>query len=175
MTYSNRHPVRLVAGRLALDLINTADWSSDGAVVHEKIETLADLTVWTEALGLDRAARPASVKSIRDLRGQLRALFLGEGSARVLKHVEKLRVAAAGDPLDVARRQPLEALLAASALTILGDRRELSRVKMCPGDNCGWLFIDETKNARRRWCSMETCGNRAKASRHYERKKAQEP
>ena len=40
-------------------------------------------------------------------------------------------------------------------------------VRWCPGQNCGWLFIDATKNHSRRWCSMETCGNRAKARRHY--------
>lgn len=33
-------------------------------------------------------------------------------------------------------------------------------VKACPGDDCGWLFIDS--RGRRRWCSMSSCGNRAK-------------
>lgn len=48
---------------------------------------------------------------------------------------------------------------------------DVERVKACP--RCGWLFLDTSKNGRRRWCSMETCGNRAKASRHYSR--AREP
>src|ERR1700735_2051557 len=38
-------------------------------------------------------------------------------------------------------------------------------------DRCGWLFIDDSKNASRRWCSMQSCGNRAKALRHYLRSK----
>ena len=44
------------------------------------------------------------------------------------------------------------------------------RVKECPGnDGCGWLFVDSSRNHKRRWCDMEGCGNRAKARRHYER------
>jgi predicted RNA-binding Zn ribbon-like protein len=44
---------------------------------------------------------------------------------------------------------------------------KLDRVKECEDDECGWLFIDESKNRSRRWCSMEDCGNRNKARRHY--------
>ena len=44
---------------------------------------------------------------------------------------------------------------------------KLGRVKECEDDECGWLFIDESKNRSRRWCSMEDCGNRNKARRHY--------
>ncbi|MCA1669009.1 MAG: ABATE domain-containing protein [Thermomicrobia bacterium] len=50
---------------------------------------------------------------------------------------------------------------------------ELRRVRECAGDDCGWLFVDMSKNGSRRWCSMETCGNRAKARRHREREKAE--
>jgi len=47
---------------------------------------------------------------------------------------------------------------------------ELSRVKICADDCCGWLFIDMSRNKSRRWCNMKDCGNRAKAKRHYYRK-----
>jgi predicted RNA-binding Zn ribbon-like protein len=43
---------------------------------------------------------------------------------------------------------------------------EVSRLRICDGDNCGWLFIDKSKAGRRRWCDMSTCGNVAKARRH---------
>ena len=49
---------------------------------------------------------------------------------------------------------------------------ELDRVGQCADDRCGWLFLDTSRNRSRRWCSMEDCGNRAKARRHYERKRA---
>ncbi len=49
---------------------------------------------------------------------------------------------------------------------------EKNRLKTCPGLHCGWIFLDETKNARRKWCSMEACGNREKSKRNYERRRA---
>jgi predicted RNA-binding Zn ribbon-like protein len=46
----------------------------------------------------------------------------------------------------------------------------LHRIRECPGpDGCGWLFYDTSRNGKRRWCSMEVCGNRAKGRRHYDR------
>ena len=63
---------------------------------------------------------------------------------------------------------PVEAILgpvAFSALTTL-TQSDLSRVKQCRGEKCGWLFFDATKNKSRRWCEMEVCGNRAKQRRH---------
>jgi predicted RNA-binding Zn ribbon-like protein len=50
---------------------------------------------------------------------------------------------------------------------------ELHRVHLCSGEDCGWLFLDTSKNRSRRWCAMEGCGNRAKARRHYQRTRAQ--
>ncbi|MGC3945464.1 MAG: CGNR zinc finger domain-containing protein [Chryseolinea sp.] len=43
------------------------------------------------------------------------------------------------------------------------------RIKECP--RCGWLFVDTSKNGKRRWCSMEDCGSNAKALQYYYRKK----
>lgn len=60
--------------------------------------------------------------------------------------------------------------VAVSAVALLGDAGELARVKMCPGRHCGSLFHDA--GGRRRWCSMATCGSRAKMRRHYARRKA---
>jgi len=55
------------------------------------------------------------------------------------------------------------ALLAADLLT--GPNR--THIRRCPGDSCGWLFLDP--RGRRRWCSMSTCGNRAKVRAHAAR------
>ncbi|QEX16753.1 hypothetical protein FRZ44_20480 [Hypericibacter terrae] len=44
-------------------------------------------------------------------------------------------------------------------------------VKQCPGAHCGWVFLDLTKNHRRRWCEMEVCGSRAKVRRYRERRR----
>jgi len=54
----------------------------------------------------------------------------------------------------------------ARAAVALLESDNLGRVKQCPGSgDCGWLFLDHSKNASRRWCSMEGCGNRAKLRR----------
>jgi predicted RNA-binding Zn ribbon-like protein len=45
------------------------------------------------------------------------------------------------------------------------------RVKKCADPICGWLFLDISRNRSRRWCDMRDCGNRAKASRYYKKKK----
>jgi predicted RNA-binding Zn ribbon-like protein len=47
----------------------------------------------------------------------------------------------------------------------------LARVEICAADTCGWLFVDTSRNHSRRWCDMNDCGNRAKARRHYQRRR----
>ncbi len=39
---------------------------------------------------------------------------------------------------------------------------ELARVRLCEGDDCGWLFVDGSRAGSRRWCDMSDCGNLAK-------------
>lgn len=53
---------------------------------------------------------------------------------------------------------------------LVSDR--LHRLRGCAGEHCGWLFVDDSRNGTRRWCSMRDCGNRAKARRHYRRTRA---
>jgi len=50
---------------------------------------------------------------------------------------------------------------------LASDRRR--RVRLCANEQCLWLFLDESKADTRRWCDMASCGNRAKARRHYQR------
>ncbi|HET8648795.1 MAG TPA: ABATE domain-containing protein, partial [Gemmatimonadales bacterium] len=58
--------------------------------------------------------------------------------------------------------------LAWSAAELLSSS-EVARLKECGQDDCRWIFLDLSKNRSRRWCTMEECGNRAKARRHYAR------
>jgi predicted RNA-binding Zn ribbon-like protein len=72
------------------------------------------------------------------------------------------------------REAPADAALGpvawkASELLELGDT---DRLKICPSDNCGWLFIDTSKNRSRTWCSMRACGNAAKVRRFRARQKS---
>ncbi|GAB1819727.1 CGNR zinc finger domain-containing protein [Herbidospora sp. RD11066] len=54
--------------------------------------------------------------------------------------------------------------VAASAMELL-THGPLDRLGECP--SCFWLFLDVSKNRRRRWCSMTTCGSRDKSRRYY--------
>lgn len=49
---------------------------------------------------------------------------------------------------------------------------QLARLGLCANPECGWMFLDSTRNHSRRWCSMQDCGSRAKARRYYRRRKA---
>ncbi|WP_255592592.1 CGNR zinc finger domain-containing protein [Bordetella sp. BOR01] len=70
----------------------------------------------------------------------------------------------AGAGLDLPRHR-----LALSAQSLIADGL-LPRLHECEG--CTWLFLDTSRGGRRRWCSMATCGNRAKARRHYQARQA---
>ncbi len=48
---------------------------------------------------------------------------------------------------------------------------DLHRLRRCAASNCGWIFLDTSRNRSRRWCDMRVCGNRAKVRRHLERKR----
>jgi predicted RNA-binding Zn ribbon-like protein len=48
---------------------------------------------------------------------------------------------------------------------------ERQHLRECQSPDCSWLFVDRSRTKRRRWCSMQTCGNRAKARRFHERRR----
>ena len=79
----------------------------------------------------------------------------------------------------------LDAFATAADMLRALARRRVSAVELLAGDHaapvklcgmreatgCSWLFVDESRNGSRRWCSMKDCGNRAKARRHYRKVK----
>jgi predicted RNA-binding Zn ribbon-like protein len=66
--------------------------------------------------------------------------------------------------------EQLCAVLAGEALSLLCSPQAV-RIGICEGGLCGWLFLDESRGRRRRWCDMNDCGSRAKARRYYEKHK----
>jgi predicted RNA-binding Zn ribbon-like protein len=46
---------------------------------------------------------------------------------------------------------------------------ESTQIRICGGPDCGWMYVDRSRNGLRRWCQMETCGTREKTRRRYER------
>lgn len=179
-----------IGGDLCLDLANTVSWRETAAPV-ERLEDPACLAEWTRMVGLEAVAPAtpgeAELQAVRTLREATR-----EAIGAAVRHqpppasaVDELnrclalapppRLAVVGGRLvrADARGGGIEALLARlahSAADLLGDAGRLARVRICEGEGCGWLFVDDSRGARRRWCSMADCGNRAKARAHYRRK-----
>jgi predicted RNA-binding Zn ribbon-like protein len=60
--------------------------------------------------------------------------------------------------------------VARDAIDVFGGPRA-ARLKRCEGSRCSLLFVDTSRSGRRRWCSMERCGNRAKVAAHRRRRK----
>jgi predicted RNA-binding Zn ribbon-like protein len=74
-------------------------------------------------------------------------------------------------------KTPLDSPLwrvAQSAAQLLTSEK-LGRVKLCAGEGCGWIFLDESRNSSRRWCDSRDCGNRERVRRHLARKRASNP
>lgn len=69
---------------------------------------------------------------------------------------------------DTERMDRILWLLAADAAELLVSE-QLDRVKQCRGEQCGWVFVDESRNRSRRWCQMSDCGNVAKQRRYQQR------
>jgi predicted RNA-binding Zn ribbon-like protein len=51
----------------------------------------------------------------------------------------------------------------------LATSDEASRIRVCAGSDCGWMYVDRSRNRLRRWCEMKTCGTAAKSRRRRDR------
>jgi predicted RNA-binding Zn ribbon-like protein len=187
----------------ALDFLNTKELDSGALVDHlgsvdDVFEWIGgrDL-VHAELLERERerarrdaeaAARVlARARRVRDaLRELTDAVVEGRAAApgaiaevnRALRAREVIELEATSDGVRVGHRHvgdPIDDALARLADPIVheisGGRPD--RVRICADDTCRWIFYDASPTGRRRWCSMASCGNRAKAARHRARKKAE--
>ena len=73
------------------------------------------------------------------------------------------------DPMQSNFEAPLWPIACSAGELLASD--QLQFVRACASKTCEWLFLDESKNHRRRWCDMTKCGNRAKARSFYTRQK----
>jgi predicted RNA-binding Zn ribbon-like protein len=74
-----------------------------------------------------------------------------------------------GDPVDGALTRLAESI---ARELIQGDT---SRLRVCENPQCHWVFKDTSRTGKRKWCSMRSCGNRAKVARHRARRKLSSP
>jgi predicted RNA-binding Zn ribbon-like protein len=87
--------------------------------------------------------------------------------------VEECLAADGPNPADLAPTAALAALgpIAVATARLLATA-DPHRLRTCAASDCAAWFLDTSKSGRRRWCSMERCGNRAKAARHRRRRAA---
>jgi predicted RNA-binding Zn ribbon-like protein len=197
--------LRLLAGHQALDFVNTIDpregthrlehLEAYKDLVHwaERAGVLTAAQAHQAARAAARDLRAASRAFHRavELREAVYAIFGAVAARRPVPSGGMKRLHAAyrdaithasliqagrrfhwhlSGSLDIVRWQ-----IARAAVALL-ESKILGRVKRCPGSgDCGWLFLDNSKNASRRWCSMEGCGNRAKLRRFLHRRQRRGP
>lgn len=171
-----RDPRPLTGEPLALDLLNTR-WTRDGAV-RDLLRDTDGPAVWLAANGLDGrfTADAATLRHLLDARDAIEAAVDGtqpERLDRVLEHGRirpTLTAEGPGERAEFADEAWGPAWLAArSYLELLATAPD--RIRGCAHEACALHFFDTSRNGARRWCSMATCGNRAKASRHHARSK----
>ena len=75
---------------------------------------------------------------------------------------------------DPSRLASVRHVAIATAVELL-SQSPTARLRQCPGDHCGWFFLDTTKRGNRRWCSMSECGQEAKTRRRRQRSTAHAP
>ncbi|MCK8678130.1 CGNR zinc finger domain-containing protein [Streptomyces lichenis] len=152
----------------------------DSAEPREFLLRPSDLAEWFVAAGL--GGQPPRVdeellREARELRESIYRAARAVADAREMAPADRDRVnewAGRGDAFRVldgagvswrfprasAARSAL-AVLAQDAVDTLGGVR-VGTVKVCAGTGCVAVFLDATRGGFRRWCSMATCGNRAK-------------
>ncbi len=176
---------RFIANNLSLDFLNTVVMR-DGKRC-EMLETPDDLKNWFSSAEMNvsgsidinvldkaislRTAVKNSIKALHnnqpldqrsiDLINAALAHRIQSASLKLTEHSLLLDT-------DIPARDPLNALaeIAFYAAEILTSDK-LDKVKSCSNEKCILIFHDTSKSGRRRWCSMDTCGNRAKVSKHY--------
>jgi predicted RNA-binding Zn ribbon-like protein len=183
--------IKLFGGHPVLDFANTVD--SRGVEFGPDVLTeFRDLLRWGVRVGVIDAAAEDELRNVKAKRGEValsRAKALREALYRIFAAHPSATTAAVdlgllqqeagvaqtmrvlvpeaggyawrwlnGDPDTITHRI---AFAAADLLT----SPALSRVHICPGENCAWLFLDTSRSGRRLWCSETTCGTRNRVRR----------
>lgn len=141
------------------------------------------------ALGARAAARPreasAALRLAREARQAIRramaARARGAASSADVAELNRLlgealphlRLARGGEGLELAWQDagsrlesPVWGAVWAAARLLASD--EAGRIRICAGPDCGWMYVDRSRNGLRRWCEMATCGTREKSRRRRE-------
>jgi predicted RNA-binding Zn ribbon-like protein len=128
---------------------------------HQAATVLGRAREFREALnGLAEAidaSRQPPAEVLTTISDRLAAAY---ANGRLVPHEGTLQwITGAEDDLE----RPLWEIGRAAGRLVVSPR--LSRLRACAAHDCGWWFVDDTKNRSRRWCDMKICGNREKLRR----------
>jgi predicted RNA-binding Zn ribbon-like protein len=174
---------RFLGGDLALDFLNTV--ADRFGHPRERFVTGADVDRWARRAGLlgprdslRLGARGlAHVRQARDtLYALMQPVALGQApSAATLGRFNVILARCARERHLSWQNGRLEWRWKGIVGPVFEHAGELltagpsNRLRQCADAVCGWMFLDRSPAGQRRWCSMDDCGNRAKARRHYQR------
>ena len=162
------------SGHRALDLTATVSGRKRNAPL-DALKSAADLARWLRAAGFGETAPYESDLGLaRSFREAIYGRVLARKNGVALKKGDRLMLNAIAAGLGPfvslndegfattfgSVRQLLTGL-ALEAISLIGSEKG-SRLRQCEAENCAVLFLDESRNGERRWCSMASCGNRAK-------------
>ncbi|WP_433574513.1 CGNR zinc finger domain-containing protein [Nocardia brasiliensis] len=183
-------PEHFIGGHPALDLANAVFDRRVPEPDNELLGSARDIGNWLVARGLagTRAATAvaaieaepfvARVHAVREAAAQLfgsivagrtpdaQALGVLLATAGSGLSISAMRLDGTRPHLTLARWRDPDAVTALLALLAVEAFYTLprDRLRSCP--RCAWLFLDTSRGGKRRWCSMQVCGNREKVSRH---------
>lgn len=197
---SRIYSIKFIAGKLSLDFTNTVAWRGRKDA-EDYFKTYTDFIIWaklkkiiteeecnrilknTEDLTEEKRQFLIKVKKTREILYQLfsqkncpseEIISDFNNETAYFTQFNKLRNENGIFYWDFTNQLDLpEKILGVvifDAIKILTSP-DLKKVAKCADNECAWLFFDTSRNHSRRWCSMEDCGNKAKARDFYQRKK----
>ncbi len=182
-----------VAGHVALDFVNTAE-ERDHPEAGDVLLAPAELRLWGQRYGLLSRSAPLGpdpgdeLERAREAREHLYTLLharvhqhplpptalrrLGDLAADAYR-AGQLRLDSDGAVRwhwSPSRLETVRHVAVTAGVALLAGEPS-PRLKQCPGDHCGWFFLDATKRGNRRWCQMSECGQEAKDRRRREKRR----
>jgi predicted RNA-binding Zn ribbon-like protein len=172
----------MVNSQLVIDFVNTAGFGPD----REDLQTPKQLLEWLDSHGLEpgRRATSADLQQARRVREALRELLrahndcdcepeaalavIDDAACRAHLGVRFSGGRARIEPRNEGVRGALGRILAEVSAGMADGTWD--RIKACRADDCQFAFLDTAKNRSRAWCSMASCGNRAKVHAYRRRR-----
>jgi predicted RNA-binding Zn ribbon-like protein len=165
----------------ALDWLVEHDLMHREARVHLLAQYDASLASGLETLGRLRRVRQA-MRGVLEAAATRRAPDAGEldeiNRALRTHYIYELVPATDGVSLDHRHQgDPVDGAIARLAEAIAREliQGDTERLRICLNPQCRWVFKDTSRTGKRKWCSMRSCGNRAKVARHRARRRTVAP